>query len=150
MAMDGLSEVIGSWNTMPMRAPRRSRNSLGESLVTSLPSNWIAPAVRWMAGGSSPMIARAASVFPEPDSPTMPTISPGATEKLMVLTTSSLVRATSSCRPSTLRSSVAAMSDSAHAWIEPVAHRIAKQVDAEQRQGDAQAGEDAEPDGLAR
>ena len=91
MAMDGLSEVIGSWNTMPMRAPRRSRNSLGESLVTSLPSNWIAPAVRWMAGGSSPMIARAASVLPEPDSPTMPTISPGATEKLTVLTTSSLV-----------------------------------------------------------
>ena len=55
---------------------------LRRQLVTSLPSNWIAPAVRWMAGGTRPMMARAASVLPEPDSPTMPTISPGAMEKL--------------------------------------------------------------------
>ena len=81
----------------------------------------------------------------------MPTISPGATEKLTVLTTSSLVRATSSVQAfDAQRVRLRPSSDSAHARIEPVAHRVAEQVDAEQRQRDAQAGEDAEPDGLRR
>lgn len=55
--------------------------------ITSWPSKRIVPPSSRTAGGMKPITARAASVLPEPDSPTMPTISPGKTWKETSLTT---------------------------------------------------------------
>ena len=46
----GLSEVIGSWNTMVMPAPRISRKLASLILSTSRPLNRISP-VGWLAAG---------------------------------------------------------------------------------------------------
>jgi hypothetical protein len=48
MAIDGSSEDIGSWKTIPIRAPLRLRKPDGVSCVTSLPSKRIEPSVRWI------------------------------------------------------------------------------------------------------
>src|SRR5471032_624573 len=80
MAIDGSSEDIGSWKTIPIRAPLRLRKPDGVSCVTSLPSKRIEPSVRWIDGGVRLNIARAVSVLPLPDSPTIPTISPALME----------------------------------------------------------------------
>ncbi|KAG0731386.1 hypothetical protein G6F23_015359 [Rhizopus arrhizus] len=73
---------------MPMRAPRSLRSTAGSAFVTSTPSNRMAPPATTSGAGVSPMMARAAWVLPLPDSPTMPTISPGATSKDTPLTIS--------------------------------------------------------------
>jgi hypothetical protein len=43
MVCSGLSEVIGSWNTIVTAAPRISRSSPADILRTSLPRNRISP-----------------------------------------------------------------------------------------------------------
>ena len=70
---------MGSCGTMPIELPRRAtiRSSVG--WVMSSPSKMICPAVTLPLPGSSPMAASAVVDFPEPDSPTMATVSPGIT-----------------------------------------------------------------------
>src|ERR1035438_3110057 len=71
---------------MAIREPRRWRNWSGGSVVRL--KGWASPFWKVMVpetaaeGGSSPMIAREVSDFPEPDSPTRPRTSPGAMEKV--------------------------------------------------------------------
>ena len=67
----GLSEVIGSWKIICMRR-RSGRIRCSGSCVMSCPSKTMRPASMSM----SRMSARPSVVFPEPDSPTMPTVSP--------------------------------------------------------------------------
>ncbi len=67
----GLSEVIGSWKIICMRR-LSGRICCSGSCVMSRPSNTMRPASMSM----SRMSARPSVVFPEPDSPTMPTVSP--------------------------------------------------------------------------
>ncbi len=78
--MTGLSAVIGSWKIIEMRSPRMRRISAGDLSSRSSPSSSTRPAVAVSCpGGSRPMTACAVTDFPEPDSPTTQTISPGAT-----------------------------------------------------------------------
>ncbi len=77
----GFSEAYGSWNTicMSLRITRRSPAGI---VVSSRPSNFTEPPV----GFCSCKMARPVVVLPDPDSPTRPNVSPGATVKLTSVT----------------------------------------------------------------
>ena len=75
----GLSEVIGSWKIIAMSRPRISRISSAESASRSRPSNVMLPLVTRPVLASSRMIASEETDLPQPDSPTMATISPRLT-----------------------------------------------------------------------
>ena len=76
----GLSEVIGSWKIMAISRPRMRRMSSSDRESRSCPPKRTLPAMRAVRAGSSRMTASADTDLPEPDSPTMATISPGRTE----------------------------------------------------------------------
>ena len=82
MRSTGLSEVIGSWNTIAISAPRISRSSSSDSAVISRPRKRIEPATMRAGSSSRFMIDLAATLLPEPDSPTMPSVSPRCSVKL--------------------------------------------------------------------
>ena len=76
----GFSEVIGSWNTMPISLPRTRRISSSESVIRSRPANMTSPPVMRPGGsGMRRMIDSAPTDLPEPLSPTIATVSPGST-----------------------------------------------------------------------
>ncbi len=79
--MRGLSEPYGSCMTIWMRR-RTRRSSLPESVARSRPSNSTLPAV----GGSSARSSRASVDLPEPDSPTIPSVSPFCSSRLTSVT----------------------------------------------------------------
>ncbi len=67
----GFSERYGSWNTIWMRR-RTGRSAEPDKVLRSSP-----PIIMWPAVGSIRRTMQRATVdFPEPDSPTMPRISP--------------------------------------------------------------------------
>ena len=71
--MRGLSDEYGSWKiTWIWR--RTSRISLVERWVMSTPAKWMVPSV----ASSSLSTVRPTVVLPQPDSPTSPSVSPGA------------------------------------------------------------------------
>ena len=75
----GLRLVIGSWKIMEMRWPRRPFIASSPSVVSSSPSNLIEPAaMRPVSGGIRRRIESAVTDLPQPDSPTMPSVSPRA------------------------------------------------------------------------
>ena len=78
MVNTGSSEVIGSWNTIAATRPRRAEISRLSAASMSWPPSVSVLAVI-LAGGSRSRRSRAAQVtdLPEPDSPTMPRLSPG-------------------------------------------------------------------------
>ena len=59
-----------------MRLPRMRRISPGDLASRSSPSKCIEPLTMWAAVGSSRKMESASVVLPEPDSPTMPSVSP--------------------------------------------------------------------------
>ena len=67
----GFSEANGSWKTI-CSSPRIGRSSRCDAAVMSRPSKRIVPPV----GFSSRMSVRDSVVFPQPDSPTSPSVSP--------------------------------------------------------------------------
>ena len=69
--MRGLSDAYGSWKTIWMSRPI-GRSCRRESVVMSRPLKTMLPAV----GSVSRMIVRPRVVFPHPDSPTTPSVSP--------------------------------------------------------------------------
>jgi hypothetical protein len=77
----GLSEEIGSWKII-CTCVRAARRSARDSAVRSVPSNTTEPLV----GGVICMIARPVVDLPQPDSPTIPSVSPRSTSKLMPAT----------------------------------------------------------------
>src|SRR5450631_882728 len=80
----GLSDVIGSWKIMAMRSPRRLRSAAGDRRNRSVPSNRISPpAMRPGGCGTRPMIDSAVTLLPHPDSPTIPSVRPVSSDRLM-------------------------------------------------------------------
>ena len=105
----GFSDAYGSWKTI-WRSLRTGRSSRLERFVMSRPSKRILPAV----GSKSLMIVRPSVVFPEPDSPTTPSVSRSRTARSMPSTALTCATVclktpalTGKCltRPSTRRSS---------------------------------------------
>ena len=70
--MRRFSDVAGSWKIMPTPAPMCSRRSAALIDHTSLPAKDTVPAV----GRCRPTSTFARVDLPQPDSPTMPTVSP--------------------------------------------------------------------------
>ncbi len=79
MVIVGLSEVSGSWKIMPISLPRMWRIASSDSVLSSWPSSLMLPPTIEPPPGSRFMIDNAVIVLPQPDSPTMPSVSPGST-----------------------------------------------------------------------
>ena len=88
--MRGLSEANGSWKMICM-SRQSARNAAASSAVTLRPSNQTSPAV----GSIRRRMQRPVVDLPQPDSPTRPSVSPGAMSKLTPSTacTTSALRA---------------------------------------------------------
>src|SRR3954468_20802941 len=121
-----------------MRLPRTARIWCSGSVRRFRPSNSTSPpAIRPGGEGMRRMIDRFVTDFPEPDSPTIPSVSPRATSKL----TPSTARTVLSSSEKYVRSSftdrrgAAAIRTSAlpHLGIERIAQAIAEKIQREQR-----------------
>ena len=77
---NGCSELMGSWNTIPIFWPRMPRSSSGDSFSRSWPSKMTSPSIRACLRVTRPMIVRNETLLPDPDSPTTPSVCPGYTE----------------------------------------------------------------------
>jgi hypothetical protein len=81
--MAGFSEAIGSCRIIAMRDPRSRRISSGLLVRRFSPSKRISPpTIRPPGSGTSRRIERHVIDLPEPDSPTIPSVSPRRTEKV--------------------------------------------------------------------
>ena len=79
----GSSEVIGSWKTIAIFGPLTSSMRLSESLRRSSPSKMISPPLTMVFdSGFNRMMLLAATDFPDPDSPTMASVSPRLRSKV--------------------------------------------------------------------
>ena len=78
----GFREVMGSWKTMAIRGPRMARSRASDSPRMSAPSKRIEPELTLAFRASSPRTAEASVVFPQPLSPTTPTMRPAGTVRL--------------------------------------------------------------------
>src|SRR6185503_1177584 len=119
----------------------------------STPSNRILPPTILPPGwGTSRSSDRLVIVLPEPDSPTIPRVSPGATEKLTpstALTTPRRVkkwvrRSSTSSRGGCQRSSAATL-DLPQARVQPVADPVTQEVAREHDQANGQSWEEGDP-----
>src|SRR5690606_40109322 len=135
-------------------APRRSRICASLSVSRSSPANRTLPVTRFPRAGSRRMIASEVTDLPQPDSPTRPTVCPGATEKLMP---STAVKGRLLFGPkTTLRSStsssgwaeeagavgraVISVTSASGLGVEGLAQRLAHQGEPERHDDDAQGG----------
>src|SRR5438552_697278 len=140
----GLSDVIGSWKIMAMRAPRTRRMASASLARRSSPSKRTRPAATRPGGGTSRMIDSDVTLLPQPLSPTSPSTSPRSIEKL----TPSTARSTPSpvskwvWRPST--ESSGAMSEP-EPGVEGVAQPVAEEIDGEDGQHDREPRKGREP-----
>ena len=78
----GFSEANGSWNTICICAAQRLHLLAARPWSRPAPRNLIVPSVESI----SRMIARDMVVFPQPDSPTSPSVSPSLMEKVTSFT----------------------------------------------------------------
>ena len=77
MVSTGFRLVMGSWKIIAMLFPRIERTSSSSIFRTSAPSKMIEPFTIFPGGcGMSRMSESAVTDLPQPDSPTMPSVSP--------------------------------------------------------------------------
>jgi hypothetical protein len=85
--MTGFRLVMGSWKIIAMSLPRTARISSSLIVRRSLSPSISEPSTTLPGGsGMSRISDMAATVLPEPDSPTMPMVSPRSSVKLTPLT----------------------------------------------------------------
>ena len=87
MVSTGLRLVIGSWKIIATSLPRMSFISASGSVSRSRPESMMRPSLRPLSLGMSRMIDSAVTLLPEPDSPTIATVSRGAISKETLRTT---------------------------------------------------------------
>ena len=85
----GLSAVIGSWKIIDIPVPNSLRTWSRDIAESSLPSNMTLPERCTFEPDKRPIAARHMTVFPEPDSPTTPTLEPDGISRLTPRTASS-------------------------------------------------------------
>ncbi|MGX1320365.1 hypothetical protein AB7M17_003818 [Bradyrhizobium sp. USDA 377] len=83
----GLRLVIGSWKIIATSLPRMSFMLASGSDKRSLPASVTRPSTRPISFGTSRMIESAETLLPEPDSPTIATVSRGAMSNETLRTT---------------------------------------------------------------
>ena len=81
MVNRGFKLVIGSWKIMPISFPWTPRISLRDFPKRSSPSRRIASASIFALSSKSLMMESMLTLLPQPDSPTIPRLSPFSTEK---------------------------------------------------------------------
>ena len=108
----GLSDVIGSWNTIAISVPQMPRITSGEAPVMSCASYRTVPVTSALLG-SSPMIERERTVLPDPDSPTMPSVLPRSIVKVTPSTAPTSPRGVRNCVLRSVTSSSAPVPGSA-------------------------------------
>src|ERR1700744_2929848 len=111
------------------------RRSFAEAFSRFLPSNVISSALTMPGAAIRPISAIIVTLLPEPDSPTTPTTSPGATSRLMRSTAGRPLKFTARLRM--VNSEVM----SCHPFqfgIECIAQPVAEQIDREHRDQDGQ------------
>src|SRR5690348_3872855 len=143
----GLSEVIGSWKIIAISLPRTSRISSSVFLVRSWPLNTTLP-LTILPGRCSRMMLNAVTDFPHPDSPTMPSVSPGWSSNetpSTALTVPSVVLKTV-CRSLTSRRGC--VNSGLQTGIERIPDRVAEDVGGEDRDEDHDAWEVDQPGGV--
>src|SRR5262249_11309960 len=163
MLSTGLSEVIGSWKIIEMSLPRTARICASSSLMRSRPSSSITPeTIRPGGSGMSRITESAVMLLPQPDSPTIASVSRGRSVKersstalMMPSRVKKYVRSPATSRTGRpVRSSgrlASAASErdrfisTALPRIENVAQCIAQKIRAEYREADGDAGKDDEP-----
>src|SRR5436190_5679604 len=142
----GLSDVIGSWKTIATSLPRTRRSSFFFSFSRSRPLNIAVPrTIRPGGVGIRPSSASVETLLPEPDSPTIPSVSPG---KRSYETPSTAWTMPSSVLNSTTRSLIERTGSGTHSplgRVERIAEAVADEVDAEDDDDDRQAREDRQP-----
>ena len=78
MVRTGFSEVIGSWKIIDTSPPRSLRSSDRFIFIRLLPLYRASPwTIRPGGDGMSPRMESMLTLLPEPDSPTIPSVSPG-------------------------------------------------------------------------
>jgi hypothetical protein len=77
MVSTGFMLESGSWKIIAIFEPRILRSLSSGMPMSSRPSNIALPAVLLTRLGSTPSSDSADTLFPEPDSPTSPSVSPG-------------------------------------------------------------------------
>src|SRR5215204_1305714 len=134
--MVGSSEVIGSWKTIAIFGPLMSSMRFSESLRRSSPSKTISPSLTMVFdSGFRRMMLFAATDFPDPDSPTMASVSPRLRSKVAPRTacTSPAYVLKEMRRSSTLRTAspftVATLLP--HPRVEGVAQAVAEEPEAD-------------------
>src|ERR1700732_5101505 len=125
---------------MPMLRPRTASRSVSPSAARSHPSKRIRPPVITPAAPNKRMMASAITDFPEPLSPTMPTISPGSTAKLARLSTSVAPRKPRNATlSSSISSSFALISADLELGVEQIPQAVAQEVEADDGDGQHRA-----------
>src|SRR5712691_6811790 len=129
---------------MAISRPRIRRKARSLWRTRSMPSKRAAPDSTRPLRASRPRIAREVTLFPQPDSPTIPSVSPGSMSKVMPLTACTVPRRVQkrTCRSSTERS--AALATGPELRIERLAQPVTDQVEAEHRDDDRDPGNDCE------
>ena len=89
MVSTGLRLVIGSWKIMAISLPRTSCIACSGNVRRSRPASLMLPWMRPLSSGISRMTERAVTLLPEPDSPTIATVSFAATSNDTLRTTGS-------------------------------------------------------------
>ena len=79
--------VIGSWKIIEIWLPRTLRICSSGNFRSSRPSSRTSPVTRLLAAANKPMIDSAVTLLPEPDSPTMATVSRGPISNEIPFTT---------------------------------------------------------------
>src|SRR6478672_11138553 len=144
MGTTGFSDESGSWKIIARSRPRRSRIWSSGSDNRSVPSNWTEPVIVEPRLGSSRMIASEVTDFPQPDSPTSPTVCPGATEKLTPST------AVNGATPFRLNCTVRSLTSSRLAITSPPVLRVDGLAQCLTQQGEAQHHDDDRAGGPER
>ena len=93
MVFSGSSELSASCRTKPIFSPRTLAHWASESVSPSRPNTSSRSACVVWFEASSPSNVRTVTDFPDPDSPTIPTVSPGAIENEIPEITSRCVAA---------------------------------------------------------
>src|SRR2546423_7019066 len=127
----GFSDVIGSWKMIAIWLPRTRRRSFFESFRRSRPWNIASPLMILPGGcGIRPRIDIVLTLLPEPDSPTIPSVSPGYTS---YVTPSTAWTTPSSVVKWTARSRIERTGSGTYAalgGVEGVPESVADEVDA--------------------
>src|SRR6266545_1055602 len=115
--------------------------------MRSVPSNDAAPDSTRPLRASRPRIASEVTLFPQPDSPTIPSVSPRAMSNEIPLTACTVPRRVQkrTCRSATARSAV--LSTRPELGIQGLAQPVSDQVEPKHRDYDRNAGNDRQERG---